>query len=202
MRTVPGWLNERVIRLPGQRLDEPAQDTVPLPNGIRVRRPKDLPACARLLRVVASEHQYPARWPEAPRSWLAGHDVLTAWVAEEHGEILGHVATATVPRNGISRVRWQEITGRDTDELVRVSRLFVRRRVRGRGIATDLLGVALADIRRRGLHPVMEVASTSTDGIAFIERRGWRLLAMDPWGSKTERLRIHYYAAPPAKKGS
>ena len=35
----------------------------------------------------------------------------------------------------------------------------------------------------------------------IVEKRGWRLLAMDPWGSKTEHLRIHYYAAPPATTG-
>jgi GNAT superfamily N-acetyltransferase len=197
MRTVPEWLAEHAVRLPGQRHD--AQETGPvLPHGIRPRRPKDLPACARLLRVVATEHQYPARWPDAPRSWLAGPDVLGAYVAEEYGEILGHVAIATVPRNGISRVRWQEITGQDTTRLRRISRLFVRRRVRGQHIATDLLDVAVADIRSQGLLPVLDVVSTSTDGIAFVEKRGWKLLAMDPWGSKTEHLRIHYYAAPPA----
>jgi GNAT superfamily N-acetyltransferase len=168
-----------------------------LPDGVRPRTAKDLPACARLLRVVAAEHQYPARWPGAPRSWLAGPDVLDAWVCEHQGEILGHVAIATVPRNGMSRVRWQEITGQETTELGRVSRLFVRRRVRGQGIATDLLDVAVAEIRRRGLTAVIDVVSTSTDGIAFLERRGWRLLAMDPWGSATERHRVHFYAAPP-----
>ncbi|HET6652151.1 MAG TPA: GNAT family N-acetyltransferase [Nocardioides sp.] len=200
MRAVPEWLAERAVRLPGQRHPEP--ESVPtLPHGIRPRRPKDLPACARLLRVVATEHQYPARWPEAPRSWLAGPDVLSAYVAEEHGEILGHVAIATVPRNGISRVRWQEITGRDVTQLRRISRLFVRRRVRGEGIASDLLDVAVDEIRTHGLVPVLDVVSTSTDGIAFVEKRGWKLLAMDPWGSKTEHLRMHYYAAPPAPLG-
>jgi len=200
IKTVPGWLSEHVIRLPGQRVDESAQlltAGLALPRDIRPRRPKDLPACARLLRVVASEHQYPARWPDAPRSWLAGQDVLDAWVAERQGEILGHVAVATVPRNGISQVRWREITGLESTQLGRVSRLFVRRRVRGQGLASDLLDVAVRDIRARGLLPVLDVVSTSTNGIALVERRGWRLLAMDPWGSKSEHLRVHFYAAPP-----
>ena len=194
MGTVPVWLMGRSVRVPRQRREQDSGTS--LPPGVRLRRPKDLPACARLLRVVATEHQYPARWPDAPRSWLAGHDVQAAWVDEEHGEILGHVAVGTVPRNGLVRMRWQEITGHDSSELGLVSRLFVRRRVRHRGIATMLLDVAAADIRAHGLHPVLDVVSTSTDGIAFIQSRGWRLLAADPWGSKTERLRIHYYAAP------
>jgi GNAT superfamily N-acetyltransferase len=167
--------------------------------GIRPRSARDLPACARLLLVVASEHQYPARWPDAPRSWLSGPDVLDAWVSERHGEILGHVAIATVPRNGMSRVRWREITGQDTHELGRVSRLFVRRRVRGQGIGSALLDVAVTEIRARGMSPVIDVVSTSADGIALLEHRGWRLLAMDPWGSGSERHRVHFYAAPPPR---
>jgi GNAT superfamily N-acetyltransferase len=203
-RTLASWVAGRGTvgtHVPTQRRDQaPAEahaDGAGLPEGIRPRTARDLPGCARLLRVVANEHQYPARWPEAPRSWLAGPDVLDAWVCEVQGEVLGHVAVATVPRNGISRVRWQEITGLETTELARISRLFVRQKVRRRGIATDLLGVAVADVRRRGLMPVTDVVSTSVDGIAFLEKRGWRLLAVDPWGSATERHRVHFYAAPP-----
>lgn len=208
-RTLASWMAGRGTgtHVPIQRPDPAPDEAQPsgsaLPDGIRPRNARDLPACARLLRVVAGEHQYPAHWPDAPRSWLAGPDVLDAWVCEQQGEILGHVAVATVPRNGMSRVRWQEIMGKDTTELARISRLFVRRRVRGQGIATDLVDVAVDDIRRRGLSPVIDVVSTATDGIAFLERRGWRLLAMDPWGSATERHRVHFYAAParPPERG-
>ena len=213
-RTLAGWVAGRgthAARVPMQQRRGRAPQTdggeKGLPQGIRPRTARDVPACARLLRVIAGEHQYPAHWPDAPRSWLSGPDVLDAWVCEQHGEILGHVAVATVPRNAMSRVRWQEITGLPVEELGRVSRLFVRKRVRRRGIATDLLDVAVADIRRRGLHPVIDVVTTSVDGIAFLESRGWRLLAMDPWGSRSsterrhperhpERHRVHFYAAP------
>jgi GNAT superfamily N-acetyltransferase len=204
-RTLAGWVAGRgthATRVPTQQRRGPSSSEADVraqefPDGVRPRTARDVPACARLLRVVAGEHQYPAHWPDAPRSWLTGPDVLDAWVCEQHGEILGHVAVATVPRNGMSRVRWQEITGLPVDELARVSRLFVRKRVRRQGIATDLLDVAVADIRRRGLHPVIDVVTTSADGIAFLERRGWRLLAMDPWGSaSTERHKVHFYAAP------
>lgn len=196
-RTLSTWLSGYGTGVPRQRQDLPNPASRALPDGIRPRTAKDLPACARLLRVVAGEHQYPARWPEAPRSWLAGADVLEAWVCERHGEILGHGAIATVPRNAMSRVRWREITGQDAEELLRVSRLYVRRRVRGQGIATGLVTVAVDEIRRRGLTPVVDVVSTSTDGIAMLERRGWRLLAVDPWGPAGERHNVHFYAAPP-----
>jgi GNAT superfamily N-acetyltransferase len=206
--TLTSWMTGRGTtgtHVPRQRVDPPPHEAhargVGLPDGIRPRTARDVPACARLLRVVAGEHQYPARWPEAPRSWLSGPDVLDAWVCEVQGEILGHVAVATLPRNGISRVRWQEITGLEASELARISRLFVRRKVRRRGIATDLLDVAVDDVHRRGLMPVIDVVSTSVDGIAFLERRGWRLLAVDPWGSATERHRVHFYAAPARSSG-
>ncbi len=125
--------------------------------------------------------------------------MLDAWVCERQGEILGHVAIATVPRNGMSRVRWQEITGQETDRLARVSRLFVRRRVRGQGIATVLLDVAVDEIRARELTPVLDVVSTSTDGVALLEARKWRLVASDPWGSTADRHRVHFYTASPLR---
>ena len=90
MGTVPAWLTGRNIRLPHQRTETEAGSG--LPPGVRVRRPKDLPACARLLRVVSTEHQYPARWPDAPRSWLAGPDVrgdVARPQEEELGVVLG-----------------------------------------------------------------------------------------------------------------
>ncbi|MGA9748990.1 MAG: GNAT family N-acetyltransferase [Nocardioides sp.] len=197
-RALATWVTGHGTRLPRQRVETDPVPLLVLPRGVRRRTARDLPACARLLKVVAAERQYPAHWPDAPRSWLAGPDVLDAWVSERQGEILGHVAIATVPRNGMSRVRWQEITGLEADRLARVSRLFVRRRVRGQGIATVLLDVAVAEIRARELTPVLDVVSTATDGIALLEARHWRLLAMDPWGSTSERHRVHFYAAPPA----
>lgn len=201
-RAIATWITGQGTHVPRQRADSESGSKPDLPPGVRLRTAKDLPGCARLLRVVAAERQYPARWPDAPRSWLAGPDVLDAWVSERQGEILGHVAIATVPRNGMSRVRWQEITGQDTDQLARVSRLFVRRRVRGQGVASALLDTAVAEIRARGLTPVLDVVSTSVDGIALLEARHWRLLAMDPWGSSSERHHVHFYAAPPAPDGS
>jgi GNAT superfamily N-acetyltransferase len=164
----------------------------PMP-GVRHRRPRDIPACARLLRVVYAEGQYPSRFPDAPRGWLTGPDVLDAWVMERHGEILGHVAVSRMGLESASALRWREVTGREAGELGGVTRLFVRQRVRRQGIGTALLDVALADIRRRGLFPVLEVASTGADATRLVEGRGWRLLAQDPWGRE---LWLRRYAGP------
>jgi len=171
-------------------------------KGIRRRRPKDLPACARLLRLVHAEGQYPVYWPEAPRAWLADEEVVDAWVAERQGELLGHVAFSRVGLDPASAMRWREITGRSPSELGGVSRLFVRPKAAGQGIGSALLEVAVAEIRARGLLPVLEVVTASRDAIALYEARGWRLVGMYDWGHRADRLRIHYYTAPPAPAGS
>ena len=173
----------------------------PTIKGIRRRRRKDLGACARLLRVVFSEGQYPIYWPDAPRAWLDGEDVIDAWVVERQGEILGHVAISKVGLDAVSALRWREITGQEPSELAGISRFFVRPRVRGQGIGAALLDVAVAEIRARGLIPVLDVVSAGKDAIKLYEDRGWRLRAIYPWGETTDRLQIFYYASPPEPNG-
>ncbi len=174
--------------------DRPGRTTSP----VRQRRPQDLAACARLARLVSFEGQYPLPRPDAPRAWLSQPEVLDSWVVEQLGEIQGHVAISEVGADGVSRFRWREITGHEPAELLSVSRLFVRARARRRGIGTALLDHAAAEIRARGRLPVIDVVSCGTDAISLLQGRGWRLLAMDPWGGNQDRRRIFSYAAPAA----
>ncbi len=172
--------------------------TSPRVSGLRPRRPKDVAATARLMQVVFFESGYPLEWPDAPRAWLTADDVLAAWVVERQGEILGHVAVSRVGHDTVSAYRWREMTGRDPSELAAVSRLFVRPRVRRQGIGGALMDTAVADIRARGVAPVLQVANTQQDAIRLYASRDWRLLSMDLWGARTEHRRMHCYAAPPA----
>ena len=194
------WVHNRG-RLPGGRPATEMPDVPPAVKGIRRRRPKDLGQCARLLRMVFAEGQYPVHWPDSPRAWLEDQDVIDAWVLERRGEILGHVAVSKVGTDRVSRLRWREVTGRDPSELAGVSRLFVRPQVLGQGVGSGLLDVAVAEIRSRGLVPVLDVVSASKDAIELYEARGWRRIAMYPWGDKAEDLQIFYYAAPPEGTG-
>lgn len=171
-------------------------------KGVRRRRPKDLAACARLLEVVFYDAHYPAVRPEPPRSWLAGEDVLDAWVTERLGEILGHVAISAVGQDSRSAFRWRETTGHQPTDLLGVSRFFVRPRVRGQGIGTALLDVAVAEVLRRGRVPVLEMVSARRDGIEILAKRNWRLIAADPWGLRQDDLRIYRYLAPSELIGS
>lgn len=163
--------------------------------GIRRRRPRDLAACARLLRIVHFEAHYPVRWPEHPRAWLDGDDVLGAWVAQREGEILGHAAFSSVGTRGSSVLHWREVTGREPATLAAVTRLFVRPRVQGGGVGAALLDVVLADIRARGLTPVAEVVGPNGDARRLFERQGWRLRSMDAW-REDRRHRLYCYEGP------
>jgi len=191
------WIARHRHQLPG---GTPACD-LPLVStpiqGIRRRRPKDLGPCARLLRVVFCEGQYPVYWPAEPRAWLNDEEVIDAWVVEREREILGHIAISKVGLDVSSALRWREVTGREPSELAGVTRFFVRTRVRGQGIGAAMLDVAVAEIRARGLIPVLDVVSASKDAIKLYEDRGWRPLAIYPWGEKAARLQIHYFASPP-----
>lgn len=171
-------------------------------KGIRRRKAKDLGACARLLEVVFYEAHYPALRPEPPRAWLDDEAVVDAWVVERLGEILGHVSISTVGRDSLSALRWRETTGHHPSDLLAVSRFFVRPRVRGQGIGTALLDAAVAEIRSRDRTPVLEMINSRRDGIPFLANRGWRLIAMDPWGSKADDLQMFRYVAPGSPIGS
>ena len=173
----------------------PARTDSPV-KGIRRRRDKDLGACARLLEVVHYDAHYPVMRPDPPRAWLDHEDVADAWVAERLGEILGHVAISAVGRDPVSALRWRETTERQPSDLLAVSRFFVRPRVRDQGIGTALLDVAVDEIRSRDKLPVLEMVGTRRDGIPFLASRGWRLIAIDPWGPRDQDLYMCRYAAP------
>jgi hypothetical protein len=58
---------------------------------IRSRAANDLDAVVDALSRVAHADGYPSRWRADPLSWLRTNGLLGAWVADQCGEILGHV---------------------------------------------------------------------------------------------------------------
>ncbi len=185
------WLALTHDRRPRPR---PAPDPASL---VRPRRARDVGACTRLLGVVYCADHYPDRLPGSAHAWLV-RDVLDAWVAERHGQVLGHVATVRVGTDPLSAARWREITGLPATGLLGVSRFFVRRSERGKGIGTALLAAAAGDVRAHGLVPVLETVSESRTVIPTLRDAGWQLLAVDDRDARTDRWRVHRYAGPRA----
>lgn len=180
--------------LPQRLRPRPSADPASL---VRPRRPRDVGACARLLGVVYCADHYPDRLPGSAHAWLT-RDVLDAWVAQRHGQVLGHVATVRVGTDPLSAGRWREITGLPPGELLGVSRFFVRESARGRGIGTALLAAAAAHVRSQGLVPVLETVSESRAAIPALRDAGWQLLAVDDRDRRADRWRVHRYAGPRA----
>jgi GNAT superfamily N-acetyltransferase len=73
---------------------------------VRLREPADLRLCVDVLAAVHHRDTYPLQWPADPVSWLTPPGLISAWVAEVDGELVGHVAlictdsSKTPPRGG------------------------------------------------------------------------------------------------------
>jgi GNAT superfamily N-acetyltransferase len=139
---------------------------------IRPRRTDDLAACADLVRDVHAADRYPRYLPDDIASFLAPSDPYGCWVAEQDGEVLGHVAL--VPRGLPATLEVAAgALGRPADQLAVVARLLVSPRARGRGAGRMLLAAATAEAAARGLRPVLDVDTDLAPAIALYESMGW-----------------------------
>ena len=156
----------------------------PVTVTIRERQPDDLPALVTLLGEQQPATSYPQRWPlpYPAEQFLVRPGELSAWVAVEDGQVVGHVSV-TALTNGRMAADWVEATGLPPDGLAEVSVLFVAGGRHGGGIGGLLLDTAMAEIRRRGLRPMLDVVGEDTDAGRFYQRRGWRTVgrARPPW---------------------
>jgi GNAT superfamily N-acetyltransferase len=137
---------------------------------VRHRTDEDLDACVELARVVQDIDGYPPYFPPDLRGFLGAFltpsgDVLQAWVAEEAGEIVGHVA--------LHRRSTDPVLTLASEVLGVVARLFVSPTARHQGVGQMLLDVASGEAVGRGLFPILDVATQFHDAIRLYERRGW-----------------------------
>ncbi len=140
---------------------------------IRRRRSEDLAACLALLREVHLDDRYPSRWPRDPAQWLAGRERLAAWVSETDGTLDGHLSLhATDPSR--ARREWLSALGVPAERIAVVSRFFVARSARGRGIGGALMQAAEQHVAPQGIRLALNVADHNLDAVAFYERSGWR----------------------------
>lgn len=149
-----------------------------------------------LAAAVQDQDGYPGRRPRDLRAFLRSSDAFSAWVAEYDGALAGHVA---LHRESMPVVMDTAARALDMDcsQLAVVARLIVGPSLRRSGVGRALLETAAADARRRGLHPILDVATHYDAAIALYESCGWRnagevtLVFAD--GS---RLQSYVYLAP------
>jgi GNAT superfamily N-acetyltransferase len=165
---------------------------------LRMRTEDDVETCVRVLERVHHSDGYPVNWPEKPAAWLAGTAPLGAWVAERDGRLAGHVGLSRSGAGDLAPGLWNGRNGTDEARTAVVGRLFVAPWARGHGIGALLLGRAVREARRRGLHPVLDVVASDTAAVALYTRLGWELLATveQRWGP-SQPVTVHCYAAPP-----
>ncbi len=142
------------------------------------------------------EGQFPGHRPDEPAAWLA--DVISAFVAERDGEIVGHVAVACAEVHGETGLRWREMTGHPAEELGVVGQLFVRPRFRGHGIGTSL--VTTGDRRRPGPRPGAGARGRHprTAGAAAGARARMAPAQLRAVPGPSDDLWVHRLEAPPA----
>jgi GNAT superfamily N-acetyltransferase len=164
---------------------------------LRARRHEDLERLAALLRVVHNSDGYPANWPNQPARWLAAHRTIGAWVSEEQGDIVGHIAL-TAPDPDRSWTRWRDALDLPFERLAVMRRLFVRPDWRRRGVGTRLMDRAAREASARGFGLVLDVADHNHVAIRFWELHGWTEVgaATPPPGDDGRPLRLLLFVAP------
>jgi GNAT superfamily N-acetyltransferase len=146
-----------------------------VPVTTRERQPADVPLLVTLLGEQQPATSYPQRWPLPfpAEEFIVRPGELAAWVAVLDGEVVGHVSVTELT-DGRMAADWVEATGLASDGLAEVSVLFVAGDRHGSGIGGLLLDTAMAEIRRRGLTPMLDVVGEDTSAGLFYRRRGWR----------------------------
>lgn len=146
---------------------------------IRAREPGDMRACVQLLGEVHRSDAYPLLWPEHPDRWLTPATLIEAWVAEDAGEIAGHIALCSAA--GESAVlEWEVATRVPAERMGVIAKFFVAPRAQRQGIGAALLQTATDTARARRFTPVLEVLAHNGSAIALYERTGWRCVGSGP----------------------
>jgi GNAT superfamily N-acetyltransferase len=109
---------------------------------------------------------------------VASPSALAAWVAvageeDDADVVVGHVC---LNPSGSPEVMTRAIEATGADAFGVVARLFVDPAHRRTGIGEALLATAAAEARRRGLLPILDVATSFARAIALYERTGWQCL--------------------------
>jgi GNAT superfamily N-acetyltransferase len=139
---------------------------------IRPRRQSDVGPLLEMAQLVKRLDGYPPRGPMDLASFLAPPQQLAAWVAEDGGVAVGHVALHATGARATMRVAARHAQ-RQPHELAVVARVLVGPTARRGGVGHALLDTAVTDAHGRGLHPILDVATHLSGAVSLYESCGW-----------------------------
>lgn len=143
---------------------------------IRSRRESDIPPLVSLADAVRAVDRWPPHRNGPTKDFIASNVQLAALVAEDDGEIIGHVAVHDRSAGSVMALASDAI-GVEASGLAVVARLFVDPERRGLGIGMTLLEASVEATIAAGRHPILDVWTELDDAIALYERAGWMRLA-------------------------
>jgi GNAT superfamily N-acetyltransferase len=147
---------------------------------IRPRTPDDVAPLTEVLWEQQPSSRYPLRnpLPIPVEQFLHVGDAVAAWVAEVDGRAVGNVCRTRPPSGDAVSEEENEACARahgcTVDDLAYVSTLFVGLDTRGLGLGRRLLDTVVADIRRTGHKPCLEVLAVHPAAQALYVASGWR----------------------------
>ena len=145
---------------------------------IRSRQDADLESAGAALVDVHRTDGYPVEGVADPVAWLKPAGLISAWVAEVDGEIVGHVAISE-PQPGDDAVRlWLEQSDDTVDNVAVIGRLFVKVSARHQSIGKKLSMAVVTDPAIRGKRLVLDVMDKDQDAIRLYERLGLKKIGV------------------------
>jgi GNAT superfamily N-acetyltransferase len=166
----------------------------------RPRLEEDLDSCEAIAREVHRRDGYPPYLPgDDLRRFLATEEPLGAWVAEEFGTLVGHVALHRRSSAAVMSLATQ-VLGADAGNLAVVARLLVSPDRRRHGFGRLLLSEATAQATRLGRQPILDVATQFSPAVALYESAGWQRLGTVAVPLGSPELEEHVYAYPTLRR--
>jgi GNAT superfamily N-acetyltransferase len=139
---------------------------------VRERTVNDIDGCVLLAHTVHETDGYPMFLPDDLRAFVGTPEALMAWVGDEEGEIVGHVALN--PRSSTPVMEMASKALRlPPERLGVVARLFVSPAHRRQGLGGGLLETASREAHARGLWPILDAVTGHEAAIALYDRCGW-----------------------------
>lgn len=139
---------------------------------VRPIQDADLPDAAAALVKVHATDGYPVEGTEDPKAWISSSKIIQAWVAENDGQVVGHVAIMS-PQGEDAVALWQEQSGDNVSRIAILARLFVLHEVRDRSVGKRLMRAAMEYAHEHDMRLVLDVMIKDTAAIRLYERLGW-----------------------------